>query len=300
MEILITGSNGQLGQELQHLLASKNIAYDASDVNTLDITNEAQVKAYFKTHQPKIVYHCAAYTAVDKAEDEGKKLNYAVNALGTEIIAKACQEYDALLVYISTDYVFNGEKTTEYLPNDPKGPKNEYGRTKLLGEQAVQKYCSKYYIVSTPGRDPRGWVITIAHLVYLPKEAMNQVRAGDDANAAYFVDVDFKTGICSLNGQNLSAEDFAFDHYELIQESIRRIQGRLDWNPTFFHLLEEPFTVYEGTELVNAISAGKPILHNNFLVKYGQYLEEDGVRRIPKKKPKKTYRLKEEGHVCES
>ena len=153
--------------------------------------------------------------------------------------------------------------------------------------------------VSTPGRDPRGWVITIAHLVYLPKEAMNQVRAGDDAKAAYFVDVDFKTGVCSLNGRDLSAEDFAFDHYELIQESIRRIQGRLDWNPTFFHLLEEPFTVYEGTELVNAISAAKPILHNNFLVKYGQYLEEDGVRRIPKKKPKKTYRLKEEGHVSE-
>lgn len=148
--------------------------------------------------------------------------------------------------------------------------------------------------VSTPGRDPRGWVITIAHLVYLPKEAVNQIQAGDDAKEAHFVDVDFKTGICSLQGQDLAPQDFAFDHYDLIQESIRRIQGRLEWNPTFFHLLEAPFTVYEATELVNVISAGKPILHNNFLVKYGQYLEEEGVRRIPKKKPKKTYRLKEE------
>lgn len=149
MKILITGGNGQLGQELQHLLDERNVAYDAADVNVLDITDEAKVEAYFAQNNPDVVYHCAAYTAVDKAEGEGKALNEAVNVTGTEIIAKACQKYDALLVYLSTDYVFNGEKTTEYFPNDPKGPKNEYGRTKLLGEQAVEKYCAKYYIVRT-------------------------------------------------------------------------------------------------------------------------------------------------------
>ncbi len=149
MKILITGGNGQLGSEMQHLFDERNIAYDAADVATLDITKPDAVEAYFAKNKPEIVYHCAAYTAVDKAEGEGKKANHLINATGTEIIAKACRKYDATLVYISTDYVFNGEKKTEYMPDDPKGPKNEYGRAKLLGEEAVQKYCSKYYIVRT-------------------------------------------------------------------------------------------------------------------------------------------------------
>lgn len=85
---------------------------------------------------------------------------------------------------------------------------------------------------------------------------------------------------------------FAFDHYAIIQESIKRIQGRLDWDPTFLYLLEEEFTVYEGTELVNLINPGRPIVSNNFLVKYGEYVEEVGLKRVPKKKPRKPYRLK--------
>lgn len=149
MKILITGGNGQLGNELQHLLDERNIAYEAADVAALDITKPEMVEEYFAKNRPEVVYHCAAYTAVDKAEGEGKEANELINATGTEIVAKACEKYAATLVYISTDYVFNGEKKTEYFPDDPKGPKNEYGRAKLLGEQAVQKYCSKYYIVRT-------------------------------------------------------------------------------------------------------------------------------------------------------
>ena len=146
--------------------------------------------------------------------------------------------------------------------------------------------------VSTPGRDPRGWVITIAHLVYLPAIAINQVKAGDDAKEVTFLDVDFKTRSFRDGERLLTAEDFAFDHYQILLESIKRIQGRLDWNPTFLHLLESPFTVYEGTELVNLISPRRPIVSNNFLVKFGEYLEEAGVKRVPKKKPRKVYRLK--------
>ena len=136
--------------------------------------------------------------------------------------------------------------------------------------------------VSTPGRDPRGWVITIAHLVYLPAEAVDLVHAGDDAKEVVFLDVDFKNAQCLLDGNTLVASDFAFDHYRIIQESIKRIQGRLDWNPTFLHLLEEPFTVYEATELVNLINPGRLIVSNNFLVKYSEFVEEVGVKRVPK------------------
>jgi len=148
--------------------------------------------------------------------------------------------------------------------------------------------------VSTPGRDPRGWVITIAHLVYLPAIAVDQVQAGDDAKEVTFLDVDFKTRSFRDGERLLTAEDFAFDHYQILLESIKRIQGRLDWNPTFLHLLESPFTVYEGTELVNLITPRRPIVSNNFLVKFGEYLEETGVKRVPKKKPRKVYRLKAE------
>ena len=146
--------------------------------------------------------------------------------------------------------------------------------------------------VSTPGRDPRGWTVTIAHLVYLPSRALELVQAGDDAKDVVFVDVDFQTGKCFSKGVELEDQAFAFDHYAIIQESIKRIQGRLDWNPTFLYLLEEEFTVYEGTELVNLINPGRPIVSNNFLVKYGEYVEEVGLKRVPKKKPRKTYRLK--------
>ncbi len=91
--------------------------------------------------------------------------------------------------------------------------------------------------VSTPGRDPRGWTVTIAHLVYLPSRAVDLVQAGDDAKDVVFVDVDFQTGKCFLDGVELEEQAFAFDHYAIIQESIKRIQGRLDWNPTFLYLL---------------------------------------------------------------
>ncbi|WOY89470.1 dTDP-4-dehydrorhamnose reductase [Ligilactobacillus murinus] len=168
MKILITGGNGQLGQELQHLLDERGIAYDAADVDVLDITDEAKVDTYFAKNRPEVVYHCAAYTAVDKAEGEGKKVNELVNAVGSEIMAKACQKYDALMVYVSTDYVFDGSRTEgEYMPDDPKGPRNEYGRTKLLGEQVVEKYCDKYYIVRTAwvyGKWGHNFVYTMLNL----------------------------------------------------------------------------------------------------------------------------------------
>ena len=163
-----------------------------------------------------------------------------------------------------------------------------------VGLEIPLKKVEQLMTVSTPGRDPRGWVITIAHLVYLPAIAVNQAQAGDDAKEVTFLDVDFKTSSFKDGEQFLTSEDFAFDHYQILLESIKRIQGRLDWNPTFLHLLESPFTVYEGTELVNLITPRRPIVSNNFLVKFGEYLEEAGVKRVPKKKPRKVYRLKAE------
>ena len=123
MKVLITGANGQLGQEMQHLLDERGQEYLAEDSQGLDITDKEAVDAYFEKNKPEVVYHCAAYTAVDKAEGECKELNWKVNVDGTENIAKACQKVGATLLYVSTDYVFDGNRTSgEYLPDDPKGP----------------------------------------------------------------------------------------------------------------------------------------------------------------------------------
>lgn len=147
--ILITGANGQLGSEVRKLLDEKKITYVATDSKELDITNEAAVQEFILRLKPTAIYHCAAYTAVDAAEDEGKALNHSVNVAGTTNIAKAAEAVGAELVYISTDYVFDGINEGEYSVEAPTNPQNEYGRAKLAGEQAVQEICSKYYIVRT-------------------------------------------------------------------------------------------------------------------------------------------------------
>jgi len=149
MSILITGANGQLGTELRHLFDEKNIPYVATDAAEMDITDNETVAATFQRVRPTFVFHCAAYTAVDKAEDEGKVLNESINVLGTKNIAEAAEALGATMVYISTDYVFDGTDKEEYLVEAATNPQNEYGRAKLEGEKLVQSIMTNYYIVRT-------------------------------------------------------------------------------------------------------------------------------------------------------
>lgn len=150
--ILITGGNGQLGTELRHLLDEHGVAYTAADVNELDITDKVSVDAFFDANKPKIVYNCAAYTAVDKEEDEGKELGEKINVDGTRNVAEAAARVGATMVQISTDYVFGG-----YLPvgkewaedGETKQPVSEYGRTKDLGEQAIEASGANFYVIRT-------------------------------------------------------------------------------------------------------------------------------------------------------
>ena len=167
--ILITGAKGQLGTELRYLLDERGVDYVAADVEEMDITDSEKVEAFFAEVKPTIIYHCAAYTAVDAAEDEGKELNYKINVTGTENIAKAAAKYDAILVYISTDYVFEGQKPVglELEVDEPANPQTEYGRTKRLGEEAVEKYAGKFYTVRTAwvfGNYGKNFVFTMQNL----------------------------------------------------------------------------------------------------------------------------------------
>lgn len=166
--ILITGGNGQLGSELRHLLDEQQLAYVATDSSELDITDAAATMAKVQAIKPTVIYHCAAYTAVDKAEDEGKELDELVNIQGSENVAKAAEAVGATMVYISTDYVFDGQLTDgEYTVDAPTHPLNEYGRTKLAGEQAVQQFASKHYIIRTSwvfGKYGHNFVFTMQKL----------------------------------------------------------------------------------------------------------------------------------------
>lgn len=166
-KILITGANGQLSTELRNLLDERGVAYDAFDAKYMDITDQQAVDAKFDALKPAVVYHCAAYTAVDKAEDEGKQVNWRVNEDGTRNVAAAAKRVGAELVYISTDYVFDGTNSDEYQVDDPTNPKNEYGKAKLAGERAVKEKTDDYYIIRTSwvfGKYGKNFVYTMLRL----------------------------------------------------------------------------------------------------------------------------------------
>lgn len=166
--ILLTGGNGQLGTELRHLLDEKGVKYVSTDAKEMDITDAQATMDYITNLKPTVIYHCAAYTAVDKAEDEGKALDEKINVDGTRNVALAAKEVGATLVYISTDYVFDGKlKDGEYAVDAPINPLNEYGRTKVLGEKAVQEIMDDYYIIRTSwvfGKYGHNFVFTMQKL----------------------------------------------------------------------------------------------------------------------------------------
>ena len=167
MKVFVTGVAGQLGHDVMNELASRGYTGVGTDLAesysgiqdgtyvtmaeyvSLDITNKEAVMNTIKAIKPDVVVHCAAWTAVDLAEDEDKQEKVkAINVDGTQNIANACKEIDAKMVYISTDYVFDGQGTTPWQPDckDYK-PLNVYGETKLGGELAVSNTLSKYFIV---------------------------------------------------------------------------------------------------------------------------------------------------------
>lgn len=149
MKYLITGANGQLGKELQKLLSERQLNFVAFDSHQLDITDKEKVMSIFRQENPDVVLHAAAYTKVDLAEDEGRSQNWQVNVEGTKNIADAVKQYNAKLVAVSTDYVFDGTNLGEYKEDDPVNPQNAYGRAKLAGELAVIESDANAYIVRT-------------------------------------------------------------------------------------------------------------------------------------------------------
>ncbi len=146
MKVLVTGAKGQLGYDVMNELAKRGYEGIGVDVQEMDITDAQAVDRVITESGADKVIHCAAYTAVDAAEDN-VDLCRKVNAQGTENIAKVCKKLDIPMLYLSTDYVFDGEGTRPWEPDDKRDPLNVYGQTKYEGELAIEENLDKYFIV---------------------------------------------------------------------------------------------------------------------------------------------------------
>ena len=148
-KILVTGSNGQLAQCLKDVVKHHDeLDVDFRDLTGLDITNKQQLSSYFSKFKLDYCINCAAYTAVDLAEEQSD-LAYAVNAEGPKYLAEVCQKHQVTLIHISTDFVFDGQKRIPYLETDAPNPLSVYGASKLQGERSIQETTEAYFIVRT-------------------------------------------------------------------------------------------------------------------------------------------------------
>lgn len=178
MRVLVTGANGQLGYDCIKELSKRGYKdIKGIDIEDLDITDRDKVIKYITEYKPNVVMHNAAWTAVDKAEEMAEKV-YEVNALGPKYIAEACKMINAKMVYISTDYVFEGTGNIPYEVNDPKKGLSVYGKTKSEGEDFVQELLDRYFIVRISwvfGLNGNNFVKTMLKLADMGKKELNVV-----------------------------------------------------------------------------------------------------------------------------
>ncbi|MDP3035372.1 MAG: dTDP-4-dehydrorhamnose reductase [Methanobacteriaceae archaeon] len=195
MKVLIIGSEGMLGHDLVDILSTEN-EISTTTIDTLDITDIEKTIETVKNINPDVVVHAAAFTDVDGSE-ENKDLAYKVNVIGTRNVAVACSKVDAALVYICTDYVFDGTKGTPYQEYDQTNPLGVYGKTKYLGEVYIRDILNKFYIVRTSwlyGFHGPNFITTMLKLA----EKMDSISVVGDQIGSPTYTVDLATAISKL------------------------------------------------------------------------------------------------------
>ena len=240
MSILVTGAAGQLGTDVMAELKKRGITRTGIDVTAgddieiLDITDIKAVYDHIKNIKPKSVIHCAAYTAVDKAEDE-PELCFRINAEGTENIAKACFENDAEMIYISTDYVLEGNGDKPYETDAERNPLSIYGKSKLAGEIAVTGHLDKFYIVRISwffGHNGGNFVKTMLKL----SEERDELNVVDDQFGSPTYSIDLAGLLCDM----ILSEKYGIYHAtnegycswaEFAAEIMRRSGSKCKINP---------------------------------------------------------------------
>ena len=177
MRVLVTGAKGQLGHDVVNELENRGITGIGVDIDEMDITDPAACRRVITDAEVDAVIHCAAYTAVDAAEDNAELCN-KINGEGTANIADVCRDLDIKMMYISTDYVFNGQGVRPWEPDDEREPLNAYGMSKYLGELAVEERLTKYFIVRI------AWVFGVNGKNFIK----TMLRLGEERGAVTVVD----------------------------------------------------------------------------------------------------------------
>ncbi|UNL85703.1 dTDP-4-dehydrorhamnose reductase [Priestia koreensis] len=224
MKVIITGGTGQLGTYLTQLLKKDCDVYTYSK-QELDITDPTHLEEKMVSVQPDVVYHCAAFTNVDQCEEEAERA-FMINSFGARSVAAACQSVGAKMVYVSTDYIFDGEKPCPYLETDKPNPLNIYGKSKWLGERLVQLENPNSYIVRTSwlyGRNKNGFVDTMLECARMNKEV--EVVHDRTGSPTYTKDlalllrdiIDLNPGVYHVSNTG------ACSWYEFAQEIFERI-----------------------------------------------------------------------------
>lgn len=243
-KILVVGAKGMLGQDLCQILKSLGHTVIGTDRTVLDVTAYEQVENVLTKERPDIVINCAAYTNVDNAENDLETAK-KVNVGGTENLAKVCSKNDVLLVYISTDYVFDGTKNAKYLSTDKPNPINNYGLTKFEGEKVVQKYCKKYYICRTSwlyGEYGKNFVETMLQL----SENLQELNVVDDQMGCPTWTVDLSYMIGNIIAKNLPYGIYhtcgggSTTWYEFAKEIFKQFGINVKVNPCKTQALSRP------------------------------------------------------------
>ncbi|WP_445383556.1 dTDP-4-dehydrorhamnose reductase [Robiginitalea sp. IMCC43444] len=193
IQVLVTGAGGQLGLSLKDALAGfPQIKARFCTSEDLDITKPETMQQHFGDETPDYCINCAAFTDVEAAEKAPEQA-FKINAEGVKNLTETCKEYGTILIHISTDYVFDGEKKEGYLPSDPPNPINEYGRSKLAGEQVIQEVLDRYFIIRT------SWLYSKKYGRNFYKTVLEKARRGEQLRIT-----DQQTG-CPTDTLNLSA-----------------------------------------------------------------------------------------------
>jgi dTDP-4-dehydrorhamnose reductase len=188
VRILVTGSRGQLGQELAETLPERGHEVVALSRGELDVADAEAVRRSIEAHSPELVINAAAYTNVDGCETE-TDLAYSVNALGPRNLAQACERRGCQLLHVSTNYVFDGESDRPYEPFDPPNPISAYGRTKLAGEEYVKHLSNRWYIVRSAGLYGRGHNFVRTMLRVVTERDVLKVKSDEFISPTYARDL---------------------------------------------------------------------------------------------------------------
>ncbi|MCH5258493.1 MAG: dTDP-4-dehydrorhamnose reductase [Lachnospiraceae bacterium] len=236
-KVIVTGANGQLGRAINQQYAdSTEYELINTDVGELDITSIDRVMEFARDIKPCAIINCAAYTAVEKCEQE-EDLAFRINAVGARNLSIAASETGARLVHVSTDYVFDGNGSRPYRETDPTGPQGAYGRTKLAGENFVKEFSDRHYIVRTAWLygDGKNFVKTMLRL----SETNDKVRV-----------------VCDQVGSPTSAMELAKAiAYLLPTENYGLFHGTCEGNCSWAQFTEEIFRLAGKDTVVEAITS---------------------------------------------